>query len=127
MRKAMTACRALTGPDCHDLHDTIEIALTEALNNVVEHARPQQDIEIRLSAPDSGLVVCITDRGAAYPDLTIPRPDHHDLSGPVDDLPEGGFGWRLILDLASAVHYHRNRGENHLWLSFESPPHAART
>ena len=35
---------------------------------------------------------------------------------PMQDMPEGGFGWFLIKDLAKDVTYHRVKAENHLSL-----------
>jgi serine/threonine-protein kinase RsbW len=98
---------------------TIELVIAEALNNVVEHAYPDPasagEITIRCRHRADGLHVTITDRGRPMPDCRAPlgQPPRMDVALP--DLPEGGFGWLLIRDLARDVSYlregHRNRLE----------------
>ncbi|PKQ13077.1 MAG: ATP-binding protein [Alphaproteobacteria bacterium HGW-Alphaproteobacteria-1] len=98
----------------------IEIALAEALNNVVEHASLDSKDEIALDmtlAPD-GIGVELRDRGAPLPGLTPPRGDPPTLTGDRDNLPEGGFGWFLIRTLTTDLHYARTDGKNHLSLRF---------
>jgi serine/threonine-protein kinase RsbW len=52
--------------------------------------------------------------------LLAPR-DLPDASGPLHSLPEGGFGWFLIQNLANTLDYRRMAGENHLYLGFYDP------
>lgn len=99
---------------------TVEIVLAEALNNIVEHAYPENHpdgpIHIACAHRANGLHLTIRDQGHAMPDgqLPIGLVPRHDVS--VADLPEGGFGWFLIKDLAKDVEYHRAGGENQLKL-----------
>ena len=104
---------------------SVEIALAEALNNVVEHAygaRPPPDplYAIRIDVTRSGaqLEVCIRDFGAALPGLALPEGRLPDANVARDALPEGGFGWFLIRELTTRLHYVQVDGENCLELSF---------
>lgn len=107
-----------TGPDRLSLPgDTgtdVQIVLAEAMNNIVEHAyadRPGQ-IEITLWSTPDGLKGRLVDNGAPMPGVlpagTLPA------IGQDGDLPEGGFGWFLIRQLASDITYRRQDGVNHL-------------
>ena len=89
-----------------------EIVIAEVLNNVVEHAYADGPGEIALAirADAGGLVCMVADHGAPLPDHRLPRPGLPQASG--CDLPEGGFGWFLILSLAQDVHYVRMPGTN---------------
>ncbi|MEL6618233.1 MAG: ATP-binding protein [Pseudomonadota bacterium] len=97
---------------------TVELVLAEAMNNIVEHAYPPSDEPglIHLScthAPD-GLHVKIRDAGRPMPDGATPIGAAAQVDVEFDDLPEGGFGWFLIKDLAKDVEYRRMNDENHL-------------
>ncbi len=101
-----------------------EIAVTEALNNIVEHGYADtgaKEIFVRLWVEVSHLRFELTDSGAPFFGGVIPSPAAHDLGGPVGDLPEGGFGWRMIRRLASSIRYERRGGLNHLSLFIERP------
>jgi len=95
---------------------TIEIVLAEALNNVVEHAYPagtaSGPIDIDCRTARDGLHVRITDDGRAMPGGQIPAGAETALSDDMTDLPEGGFGWFLIRQLAQDVAYRRERDRN---------------
>lgn len=90
---------------------TIELVLAEALNNIVEHAYPEGDpggqISIAADAQNNGLHFTISDFGRAMPDGQAPLGMQADLDVDMMDLPEGGFGWFLIRDLAKDVTYSR--------------------
>lgn len=99
----------------------VEIAATEAMNNVVEHAyAPCPSGEMRLALRRAGrdLVLVIRDRGQSLPGGVLPGGTAADLSGPVESLPEGGFGWFLIRQLTDRVSYAAAAGENRLCLRF---------
>lgn len=95
---------------------TIEIVLAEALNNVVEHAYPESGsagpINIDCRTRADGLHVRIIDDGRAMPGTRLPAGNEADLAQDLQDLPEGGFGWFLILTLAQDVRYHREGDQN---------------
>ena len=59
------------------------------------------------------------DAGAPMPNNTLPNRTDHDLAGPAADLPEGGFGWFLIRDLAQDVEYRRAGAQNVLNLRLD--------
>ena len=93
-----------------------EIVLAEALNNIVEHSYREQPSGWIVAEAErvAGWVVCrLTDGGRAMPGDTLPsaRPDPDARAAA---LPEGGFGWQLILDLAHHVTYAREGGVNRL-------------
>lgn len=101
---------------------TIELALAEALNNVVEHAYPddmQGRIDLHLHLTSVSLKIHISDRGGAMPGLNLPPGEPARVDVPSKDLPEGGFGWFLIRSLASDLTYARDNGQNHLTLRFD--------
>ncbi|MBY6066142.1 ATP-binding protein [Leisingera aquaemixtae] len=109
--------------------DEVQIALTEAVNNVVEHAyegKPPGDVRIRAELSPERLWISIQDAGAPFPNGELPEGKPADVTVPADSLPEGGFGWFLIRELASQVQYERAEGSNNLSLCFEiqvtSPP-----
>lgn len=102
--------------------DEVQIALTEAVNNVVEHAYSGSspgDVTIDCQLHSERLWVSIRDAGGPYPGDTLPDGKPADINVRSADLPEGGFGWFLIRELASRVEYERTGGGNNLSLCFE--------
>lgn len=97
------------------LGDRAEQVLAEVLNNIVEHALAGcRNGVIRLCvAHRSGeLNVVVRDNGRALPDGALPLGKPACVSGPLDDLPEGGFGWFLIRNLAEDLDYCRDGSWN---------------
>ena len=102
--------------------DEVQIALTEAVNNVVEHAYASTapgDVRIKVELSPNQLWISIQDAGAPFPNGQLPEGKPADINVPVKNLPEGGFGWFLIRELASQVQYKRSEGSNNLSLCFE--------
>ncbi|MCW8841815.1 MAG: ATP-binding protein [Rhodobacteraceae bacterium] len=102
----------------------IEITLAEVLNNVVEHAlRHEEEGEIHLTATrkNDGWHFDIRDGGVAMPGGIVPHPDLPGNNCPLENLPEGGFGWAIVNTLARDLHYRRRAGGNHL--TFVIPEH----
>ena len=100
----------------------VRIALAEAVNNVVEHpyaGRAPGDVRIRCNLDTAQLWISIWDAGMPLPDNRLPPGNPADVSGPIEDLPEGGFGWFLIRELTSDIQYQRANGSNELSLCFE--------
>ncbi|MBD3665689.1 ATP-binding protein [Sulfitobacter sp. TSTF-M16] len=99
---------------------TVELVLAEALNNIVEHAYPPDaqggPIHVTCRHRQKGLFFTIRDRGKAMPDGQIPLGMVQDVNVDVMDMPEGGFGWFMIRDLAKDVAYQRQGCENELQL-----------
>ncbi|WP_085977144.1 ATP-binding protein [Roseobacter sp. AzwK-3b] len=122
LRQARRHLATLPVPE--DRLATIELVLAEALNNVAEHAyagtRPGP---VTLNARHDGDRLCIVlrDMGRPLPGLVPPIGAPPDVNRPVDDLPEGGFGWFLIRDLTDHVDYVRHGSENRLTLEFATP------
>lgn len=115
--RARLAAQGLSEEGC----GSVEIALAEALNNIVEHAYPAgQPGEIRLSVTMTRDRLCcrLRDQGAPLPDLAVPARARPDPAAARAALPEGGFGWYLIRDLTDALSYARLDGENILTLEF---------
>ncbi|WP_257883483.1 ATP-binding protein [Roseobacter insulae] len=107
---------------------TVELVLAEVLNNIVEHAYPSPapsgSIGIRCVHHNDGLHLTITDHGQAMPDGTAPLGRQAALNVDLMDLPEGGFGWFLIQDLARDVTYTRVGEENQLTMRLAVAMHA---
>lgn len=103
---------------------TVQIVLAEAINNIVEHAyagRAAGQIHMQCRLALDRLFIDLSDTGAALPDGQLPNGLPADVTGPRDTLPEGGFGWFLIHELARTAEYVRKDGCNHLHLSFDIP------
>lgn len=105
--------------------DAVEIVLAEVLNNIVEHgyrADGSSLISMTVTARKNGVDCVVCDRGLGMPDGKIPCPRRFDAEmKDMDDLPEGGFGWGLIHDLASDLRYTREGKENRLSFTIVSP------
>ncbi|MDE4132354.1 ATP-binding protein [Phaeobacter sp. QD34_3] len=102
--------------------DEVQIALAEAVNNVVEHAyagKTPGDVRIRCSLDPQRLWIDISDAGDPFPEGQLPEGKPANIDVPLDQLPEGGFGWFLIRELTSDIQYERNAGNNQLSLCFE--------
>ena len=97
---------------------TVELVLAEALNNIVEHAYPEGSeggiIAIRCNHKNDGLHVTMKDEGNTMPDGQMPIGMAPNVDVDVMDMPEGGFGWFLIKDLAKDIRYRREGQANML-------------
>lgn len=96
-----------------------EIAVVEALTNVIRHGglRSGQTIGVALHRTPDGIEATITDEGPALPDdlFIRPRPEDDDS----DPLAESGRGIGLILMCADGVTVTREGGCNRLVLRFD--------
>jgi serine/threonine-protein kinase RsbW len=102
--------------------DDVQIALSEAVNNVVEHAYANAtpgNVSIGCNLDAEQLWISIRDAGLPLPKESLAVGKPADLSGPREDLPEGGFGWFLIRELTSDIKYERDNGNNRLSLCFD--------
>lgn len=100
----------------------IQLVLAEALNNVVEHAYEGAgigNVVVRCTLDPGCLELRIADIGKPLPGGVLPAAEFPDLAGPMNTLPEGGFGWCLIHELTSSVQYRRDGDCNYLSLGFE--------
>jgi serine/threonine-protein kinase RsbW len=111
-----------------EARDALELALAEAMNNVVEHAYlddPAGWIMIELDLLDGWAACRVWDAGRPMPRGGIPATPLPDLSVPLDNLPEGGFGWALIRSLAAHLRYDRLDGFNCLAFAIRASPGTA--
>ena len=95
----------------HDQSDIIELALTEALTNLVEHAFDDTGLgKVKISACANNQVWCeVHDTGCHYiPPTADARPP----------CSESGYGWILIRGLAKSAQLSRSEGKNVLVMQF---------
>lgn len=102
-----------------DCVDCVEIVLAEVLNNIVEHAYQgcgEGAIRLHVTLLDRCVSIEVRDDGLPMPERRAPEGQRPAVwaGQPVEDLPEGGFGWSLIRNLCHDVDYHRRGGENRL-------------
>lgn len=82
----------------------IEIALTEACANVVEHAGPGDDYGVDVTIDDQTCVIRVIDRGRG-----LSMEDRAER--PMDLMSEGGRGMRLMRALVDRVHFESRPSE----------------
>src|SRR5688572_13033751 len=102
------------------LHD-LNVALDEALNNVVTHGIPadaQGEIVVRLAIETGAIVAEVVDGGRAFDPLQTPAPD---LTLPLRERRPGGVGIHFIRTLMDHVAYHRVDGQNVLRMTKALP------
>lgn len=118
-------CADLRGFNVSDTGlSTAEIVLSEALNNIVEHAGLDQHkdrIKARVHLCSDALTIELTDHGLALPGEELPSPRTRTLAQLSSELPEGGFGWGLIHTLADHLDYSRFGDKNVLRLTIPLP------
>ncbi|OQW37547.1 MAG: hypothetical protein A4E19_12765 [Nitrospira sp. SG-bin1] len=92
---------------------TLNMALDDLLNNVVQYAFPddptEHAIEVDGEVRDEWVVLTITDDGIPFNPLTVPPPD---LSLLLHEREIGGLGIHLVRSMFDEVSYHRNIGRN---------------
>lgn len=95
----------------------LEIALTEALNNVVLHGNLPEDAGIDLTVRKAGpaLLVEIRDPGRPVPARLF---DAARNPAEIDPLAESGRGIPLIVAMSDALGYDSREGSNCLTLRF---------
>ena len=123
VREALAQLRqALVDDDIGDsLCSSVEIALAEALNNIAEHAYPGDTpgpVDIAARINPHTVTFELRDNGREMPGSRIPDGILPDNEVPLDDLPEGGFGWFLLHSLTQSLNYEREDGQNRLTLTF---------
>ena len=93
----------------------VRSSLSEAMNNVVEHAykkSPDGKIYIEVWLENNAVHMSIKDKGEKA-DATMFRKDKATSPDP-ESLPEGGWGLYLILSLMDEVSYTSDKKINHL-------------
>ncbi len=94
-----------------------ELIVAEVLNNIVEHAyleKPGNQIWIRIRIENGEIDFDFIDQGISMPNQTLPAYRATNIPDDVGDMPEGGWGWMLIHDLAEDLSYQRMAEDNHL-------------
>lgn len=108
-----------------DDRGTVELVLAEVLNNIVEHAcagNCEESVEIAITRRHSALKFVVVDTGRAIPGGTPPAGQMRDIDYPRTNLPEGGFGWALIRELAEDLKYSRKDDRNRLSFRIDFNP-----
>jgi serine/threonine-protein kinase RsbW len=96
---------------------TLELALAEVLNNVVEHAYANTVpglVEVEVHHTPAALVCRVEDRGQPMPGLMLPAGIMQPVAGKVEDMAEGGWGWAMIRALTADLRYRRMGEQNRL-------------
>jgi sigma-B regulation protein RsbU (phosphoserine phosphatase) len=92
---------------------TLNMALDDLLNNVVQYAFPNDPkehlIEVEGEVRNECVVLTITDDGIPFNPLTVAPPD---LSLLLHEREIGGLGIHLVRSMFDEVTYHRNVGRN---------------
>jgi serine/threonine-protein kinase RsbW len=112
--RQMLAQAPLAGLSAED-RGMAELVLAEVLNNVAEHAYGDGGgtVAVSLAQDQKGIRCRVVDQGRAMPGTKLPQgrlPGGPDT--PLEDLPEGGFGWHLIRSLCADLDYARVDGQN---------------
>ena len=92
---------------------TLNMALDDLLNNVVQYAFPNDPtahhIDVEGEVRDEWVTLTITDDGIPFNPLTVAPPD---LSLLLHEREIGGLGIHLVRSMFDEVTYHRNVGRN---------------
>jgi serine/threonine-protein kinase RsbW len=112
--RALCATAGLAARDCAQ----VELAVDEALNNVIRHAyrgEPGHMIDVTFAQESARFTIEITDEGEPMPEG---RPVAFDFD-PTDiaQLPEGGMGVFLIHSVMDEVEYRRLGDRNALTMT----------
>lgn len=105
-----------------DVSGSLELVLAEVLDNIVEHAYPEGQegpIEVSMHTRGEDIECRVKDFGRAMPNEALPAGIAPDIPEELDCLPEGGFGWFLIGELAKDLTYTRRDSTN--LFSFRMP------
>jgi serine/threonine-protein kinase RsbW len=115
------AVRALcTGVLDSEEADAVELALVEAVNNVIRHGyagRPGEDVEVSVALQPDQVVVEVVDHaspmdGALIEEASASRFDFDPAD--LDAVPESGMGLALIQMSMDEVEYRAEGGANRL-------------
>ncbi|MEW6264631.1 MAG: ATP-binding protein [Thermodesulfobacteriota bacterium] len=100
----------------------IELALEEAIVNIIRHAYAGAKGPVNLTGRaemDQSLVIEISDQGQPFNLLALPEPD---LTSDLARRPIGGLGVHFIRRIADQVRYERKSDRNVLTLVFHRNP-----
>lgn len=105
-------CAELSVSD--ELTMNINLALEEAVANIIMYAYPSQeqhDILLRATISPSQLVFLLTDNGQSFDPTEV---EDANISLSIEERPLGGLGIFLIRSIMNEVSYQRLDGENRL-------------
>ncbi len=107
------ACRErYRQPGAELLINELLLAVTEAMNNAVEHSGGKE-VEVELFAGPEGLIFRMSTAGERFdPTAGIAFPD----LDAAEELPEGGFGRALIAEMVDSMQYEYRGDRNILTL-----------
>ncbi len=101
-----------------DAADSLQLCLSETLNNVVEHGHSgdgSQQIEIRLTVDRQGFEVTVADSGQPI-DESVFSPPRVDRSAAPGEVADRGYGWSVIEGCVDRIEYRRSGQMNVLSL-----------
>jgi serine/threonine-protein kinase RsbW len=104
------------GPRAEEAGDALRLALTEAVNNCIQHGYagvPGELIGIELWRRTGRVTLRVYDRGHPLPRRLVEAPPR---APDPQALPEAGWGWLLIRRSVDRVTYERRDGWNRLTL-----------
>lgn len=100
-----------------------ELAIEEAIVNVISYAYPQAngvfELTISKSSDQKYIEVCIKDQGRAFDPVNVPN--KIDIETSIDSRKTGGLGIHFIRELTDKLTYERKDGSNILTLSVLAP------
>lgn len=99
-----------------DVRADIQVALDEALANVIAHGHPgggKHAIRVALDVRDDIFEAIVEDDGVAFDPLDVPSPN---LNLPLAQRMPGGLGVHFMRSLMTSVSYTRADGRNRLTL-----------
>lgn len=97
----------------------LNLALEEAVVNVINYAYPEQEgmpVELRMDADGHNLRFVLDDEGVAFDPTQKEDPD---ITLSAEDRPIGGLGIMLVREIMKEVRYERKDGHNLLTMTME--------
>lgn len=92
----------------------INLALEEAIANIIMYAYPPQEqhsILLRVTSTKKQLIFLLTDKGASFDPTQV---EEVDITLPIEERPIGGLGIFLIRSIMNEISYQRIDNENQL-------------
>lgn len=92
----------------------INLALEEAVANIIMYAYPSQEehiILLKVTSTPKQLVFLLTDKGASFDPTQV---EDTDITLSLEERPIGGLGIFLIRSIMNEISYHRLDNENRL-------------
>jgi serine/threonine-protein kinase RsbW len=94
----------------------VELAVVEAINNVIEHAYKMErnhKVEVICTLLEDKITVAVCDVGHSLNSNALTTPaEEKEISLITENLPDGGWGLKLIKSIMDEVTYSSNNGVN---------------